>query len=65
MQASQNTMKNFIGAREWEKAKPILGLFGTHILPHVGSFHSPTWGFQKHNSYRVGRTSCLQEANHE
>ena len=36
-----------------EKAKPILGLFGTHILPHVGSFHSPTWGFQKHNSYRV------------
>ena len=21
--------------------------------PHVGSFHSPTWGYQKHNSYRV------------
>ena len=38
---------------ECEKAKPILGLFGTHILPHVGSFHSPTWGYQRHNSYRV------------
>ena len=21
--------------------------------PHVGSLRSPTWGFQKHNSYRV------------
>ena len=21
--------------------------------PHVGSFHSPTWGYQRHNSYRV------------
>ena len=23
------------------------------FIPHVGSFHSPTWGYQKHNSYRV------------
>ena len=21
--------------------------------PYVGSFHSPTWGYQRHNSYRV------------
>ena len=23
------------------------------FIPHVGSFHSPTWGYQRHNSYRV------------
>ena len=23
------------------------------FIPHVGSFYSPTWGYQKHNSYRV------------
>ena len=23
------------------------------FIPHVGSFYSLTWGFQKHNSYRV------------
>ena len=23
------------------------------FIPHIGSFHSPTWGFQRHNSYRV------------
>ena len=36
-----------------EKAEPVLGSFHRSFNPHVGSFHSPTWGYQKHNSYRV------------
>ena len=31
------------------------------FIPHVGSFYSPTWGYQKRNSYRVARTPRLQE----
>ena len=36
-----------------EKAEPVPGSFHTSFIPHVGSFHSPTWGYQRHNSYRV------------
>ena len=36
-----------------EKAEPVPGSFHTSFIPHVGSFHSSTWGYQKHNSYRV------------
>ena len=37
----------------YEKAEPVPGSFHASIFPHVGSLRSPTWGFQKHNSYRV------------
>ena len=37
--------------------KKKLNPFRVHFMrlfnPHVGSLRSPTWGFQKHNSYRV------------
>ena len=36
-----------------EKAEPVPGSFHASIFPHVGSLRSPTWGFQKYNSYRV------------
>ena len=54
MQASQNTMKNFIGAREWGKRLNPYWVYSAHTFsPHVGSLCSPTWGFQKHNCYAV------------
>ena len=37
----------------YEKAEPVPGSFHASIFPHVGSLRSPTWGFQKYNSYRV------------
>ena len=37
----------------WKKQNPFRVHFMRSFNPHVGSFHSPTWGFQKHNSYRV------------
>ena len=37
----------------YEKAEPVPGSFHASIFPHVGSLRLPTWGFQKHNSYRV------------
>ena len=39
--------------RGYEKAEPVPGSFHASIFPHVGSLRSPTWGFQKYNSYRV------------
>ena len=36
-----------------EKAEPVPGSFHAFIYSPRSSFHSPTWGFQKHNSYRV------------
>ena len=39
--------------------KKKLNPFRVHFMrlfnPHVGSLRSPTWGFQKHNSYRVAK----------
>ena len=39
--------------------KKKLNPFRVHFMrlfnPHVGSLCSPTWGFQKHNSYRVAK----------
>ena len=32
---------------------PFLVHFTRLFYPHVGSLRSPTWGFQKYNSYRV------------
>ena len=37
----------------WKKLNPFRVHFMRSFNPHVGSFHSPTWGYQKHNSYRV------------
>ena len=36
-----------------EKAEPVPGSFHAFIYSPRSSFHSPTWGYQKHNSYRV------------
>ena len=36
-----------------EKAEPVPGSFYTLIYSPRSSFYSPTWGFQRHNSYRV------------
>ena len=41
----------------YEKAEPVPGSFHASIFPYVGSLRSPTWGFQKHNSYRVAFSS--------
>ena len=37
----------------WKKQNPFRFHYMRSFNPHVGSFHSPTWGYQKHNSYRV------------
>ena len=37
----------------WKKLNPFRVHSMRSFNPHVGSFHSPTWGYQKHNSYRV------------
>ena len=37
----------------WKKLNPFRVHFMRSFIPHVDSFYSPTWGFQKHNSYRV------------
>jgi len=37
----------------WKKLNPYWVHSMRSFNPHVGSFHSPTWGYQKHNSYRV------------
>ena len=37
----------------WKKQNPFRVHFMRSFNPHVGSFHSPTWGYQRHNSYRV------------
>ena len=29
------------------------------FIPHVGSFYSPTWGYQRHNSYRVAMLAIV------
>ena len=36
-----------------KKLNPFRVHFIRPFNPHVGSLRSPTWGFQKHNSYRV------------
>ena len=36
-----------------KKLNPFRVHFMRSFIPHVGSFHSPTWGYQRHNSYRV------------
>ena len=36
-----------------EKAEPVPGSFYTPIYSPRSSFHSLTWGYQRHNSYRV------------
>ena len=36
-----------------EKAEPVPGSFHAFIYSPRSSFHSPTWGYQRHNSYRV------------
>ena len=36
-----------------EKTEPVPGSVHASIYSPRISFHSPTWGFQKHNSYRV------------
>ena len=36
-----------------KKLNPFRVQFIRPFNPHVGSLRSPTWGFQKHNSYRV------------
>lgn len=33
-----------------ERAKPVRVYFIRLFIPHDGSFHSPTWRFQRHNS---------------
>ena len=37
----------------WKKQNPFRVHSMRSFNPHIGSFHSPTWGYQKHNSYRV------------
>ena len=37
----------------WKKLNPYWVHSMRSFNPHVGSFHSPTWGYQRHNSYRV------------
>jgi len=37
----------------WKKQNPFRVHSMRLFIPHVGSFYSPTWGYQKHNSYRV------------
>ena len=36
-----------------KKLNPFRVHFTRLFYPHVGSLRLPTWGFQKHNSYRV------------
>ena len=36
-----------------KKLNPFRVHFMRPFYPHVGSLRLPTWGFQKHNSYRV------------
>ena len=38
-----------------KKLNPFRVHFICPFNPHVGSLRSPTWGFQKHNSYRVAK----------
>ena len=38
-----------------KKLNPFRVHFMRLFNPHVGSLCSPTWGFQKHNSYRVAK----------
>ena len=33
--------------------------FPPRLSPHVGTLHSPTWGYQKCNAYRVATPSLL------
>ena len=50
MQYSTNCKTIF---HRYENAEAVSGSFYTLIYSPRSSFHSPTWGYQKHNSYRV------------
>ena len=36
-----------------KKQNPFRVHYMRSFNPHVGSFQSPTWGYQRHDSYRV------------
>ena len=33
--------------------------FPPHLSPHVGTLHSPTWGYRERNAHRVATPSLL------